>query len=977
MQHVIGEFHSYAQARRAVHRLEHHGSIQDVVITGRDRRYLPRSHIDSVPGEPGEFLVLMSADDDTISEARVLLAQTDEPASRDSWHALTREAAALRAKSDPHTGLSRAEASRRAASFGPNALPARPARSVVRVLLHQFQSPLIYLLLGAAAVALAFGKARDASVIVCVLCLNALLGAFQELRAERSLRALGRLTAHSVNVLRGGQSHTVNATELVPGDILVLQTGDAIGADARIMESAALHTGEAALTGEATAVSKSTGAVHEAAAVSERQSMVYAGTHVTAGRGRALVVDTGVTTQLGRIAHLTLAGRSPTTPLEARIQRLGHQIMGAALGMFALIVGLGLLRAMAPLEIAMIALSQVVGMVPEGLPVAVTIALSIGVQRMSRRGAIVRDIAAVETLGSTTVVCTDKTGTLTRNELTVVAVLLPNGRQVEVTGAGYAPQGEFHERGATLAAHNDPALRELLEAAALCSDAEVVAPHGDERAWRMLGDPTEAALVTLAMKARIDPVALRARWRRVAEVPFDASSRLMAVQTDSSQGRQIVIKGAPAEVLALCGLARGLSGTEPLDDEARRRLLQLGDTLQQGALRLLAVALVQGERLDPEASLDALRGRATFLGLLGALDPARPEASAAVASCRSAGIRTVMITGDHANTALALARSVGIFADGDRSLDGPALQRLTGAELAACVGEITVFSRVHPSQKLRIVEALQRRGEVVAMIGDGVNDAPALARADVGVAMGLSGTEVAREAAKVVLTDDNFATLRAAIEEGRVIYRNLRKVLLLLMSTAVAEVIVLVAALALGYPAPFSAVQILWINLVSEGLTTVNLVTERAEGNEMLARPIPKSAPLLDRVMIRRSLVMISTIVAVTLGWFTARLAQGVELAQVQTETFTLVVFCAWFNAFNCRFETRSTLASSPTGNLSLIIGVAVGACAHALVLFYRPLGELFGTVPLPARSALGIIAASSCVLWTEELRKYIARSRA
>jgi Ca2+-transporting ATPase len=892
-----------------------------------------------------------------------------------AWHALDAEEAVAAVDSNTGGGLSSEEARQRLGRFGPNALPEPERRSSLAVLISQFKSPLIYLLLVAAAVALALGHLGDAVVIFVVVLLNAIVGALQEGRAERSLEALRKLTVHASRVVRAGQELIIDGREVVPGDLVVLEAGDAVAADGRLVHGAALLVAEAALTGESVPVTKDSRPLAEDTALADRRNMVYAGTHVTAGRGRVVVVATGLATEIGRIAALAEAAEQPDTPLERRVAQFGRYIIVAAAVMFVLINAIGLLHGMPFGEIVMIGISQVVGMIPEGLPVAMTIALAVGVQRMARRKAVVRRLAAVETLGSTTVICSDKTGTLTRNEMTVVAVHLPGGRELAVTGAGYRPEGTFLEDGRELSPAELAESRELFEAAVLCNDAQLQESREPET-WKPIGDPTEVALVTLAIKGGVVPDDLRARLPRRAEIPFDAGTKMMATQHDSPAGPLVIVKGAPEVVLALCRAARCGREDIALDEPGRRAIHEAAERMAGRALRVLAVALAKGIALDGRADFEALDGQLTILGLIGQEDPPRAEVKDAIERCRRAGIRPVMVTGDHKATGQAIARALGIAREGDAAIDGRELERMTDGELAERIEDISVFARVHPAQKLRIVDAYQRRRDVVAMTGDGVNDAPALVKADVGVAMGIAGTEVAKESSKIVIGDDNFATIVAAVEEGRVVYRNIKKAVLLLFSTSAAEVLVLLLAMLLGYPAPFAAVQILWNNLVTEGLITLNLVMEPAEGDEMQRRPTAPDEPLLSRALLTRMGFMVPTIVAVTLGWFIARTAAGVPQAQVQTETFTLLVVCEWFNVLNCRSESSSALSSSVLKNRWLLGGLIVGNLLQIAVVFLPPLGRLFHTVPFDFQVVLALGAVGSVVLWVEELRKLVVRRR-
>ncbi|MBN8510880.1 MAG: HAD-IC family P-type ATPase, partial [Burkholderiales bacterium] len=823
----------------------------------------------------------------------------------------------------------------------------------------------------------ALGHFGDAAVILAVVLVNALIGSLQEGRAERSMAALRRLSTLQVRVQRDGREQVLEARALVPGDLMLLAAGDAVAADARLVEQAQLQVAEAALTGESVPVAKSVAAVAEATGLADRHDMVYSGTHVTAGRAKALVVATGVHTEVGRIAGLTERAEEPKTPLELRLEQFGRALVAAALGLFVLVVLLGLWRALPLAEVLMVAISQMVSMVPEGLPVAMTIALAVGMQRMAARGAIIRRLSAVETLGSTTVICSDKTGTLTKNEMTAVALWLPAaggaGRALAVQGIGYTPEGELLEQGRP-ADVQDPALHELLAAAALCNDAELLPPEDERTAWTVLGDPTEGALRVLAAKAGIDLARLRSAAPREAELPFDADAKLMATRHRLADApRHVLLKGAPEALLRLCA-------TDAAVLQAARAA---AEGMATRALRVLAFGAVDDDALDAAAGFDALAGRVRLLGLVGQIDPPREEVKAAVAECRRAGIRPVMVTGDHKLTGLAIARKLGIADDGgrgaaraSRAVDGPELERMGEAELREALPSIAVFARVQPAQKLRIVEALQARGEVVAMTGDGVNDAPALARADVGVAMGITGTEVAKSAAKIVVTDDNFATIVGAVEQGRVVYGNLKKVILYLFATSMAEVLVLLLALLGGFPLPLVAVQILWINIVTEGTVTVNLVMDPPDGGEMRQRPVPRDDRLLGWPLLQRVLLMTPLIAGVTFGWFAWRLSTGVPEALVRTETFTVLAMCQWFNVLNCQSATASALGPRLLRNRWLAAGLSLSVALQAAVLYVPALNTLFHTVPLALESLLPLLALASCVLWAEELRKRVVRRR-
>ncbi|MBZ0234698.1 MAG: HAD-IC family P-type ATPase [Deltaproteobacteria bacterium] len=824
--------------------------------------------------------------------------------------------------------------------------------------------------------ALFLGHTSDALVIFTVVLLNAVIGALQEGRAERSLEALRKLASHKARVVRDGREVVVEARELVPGDVIVAEAGDALSADARLLHGAALQIAEAPLTGESVPVAKDLLPVAPDTPLADRKDMVYAGTHVTAGRARAVVIATGTHTEIGRIAALASSARETETPLERRVAQFGRYLVIAGAAMFVLVLAIGLARGFPIGQVLMVGISQLVGIIPEGLPVAMTIALAVGVQRMARRRTIVRRLAAVETLGSTSVICTDKTGTLTRNEMTVTELWLPNGRTIEVTGAGYAPDGALLESGRELTEPFEDA-RALVEAGVLCNDAHLHGPTDETAGWSAVGDPTEIALVTLGVKAGLVPAELRTRSVRQAELPFDSGAKMMATQHRGEHGAFVIVKGAPEEVLDLCGRAHRDGRDDVVTADVRRAVKDRVDDMARRALRVLAIAVVRDGEIDGGRGFEPFAGRATLLGLVGQIDPPRPEVRDAVARCRAAGIRPVMVTGDHKITGQSIARDLDIAREGDVAVDGRELEAMSEDELARRIDTVSVFARVHPAQKLRIVEAYQRRREVVTMTGDGVNDAPALAQADVGVAMGLSGTEVAKESSKIVIGDDNFATIVAAVEEGRVVYHNIKKAVLYLFSTSMAEVLILLTALVAGYPPPLAAVQILWINLVTEGTVTVNLIMEPAEGDEMRRPPIPAAEPLLTRSLLGRLAFMTPTIAAVTFGWFAYRHAIGVPFAQVQTETFTLLAVCQWFNVLNCRSATRSALSLDIFQNPWLVGGLVLGNALQLAVVFWRPLGDVFHTVPFDVGEFFAIGAVASVVLWVEELRKLAVRRRA
>lgn len=894
-----------------------------------------------------------------------------------SWHSLQASEVLDKFKSNIIKGLSSNDAKSRLARWGTNTLPEPKSRAFFLIILHQFLSPLIYLLLAAAGIAFFIGDASDAIVILVVVFLNAAIGAFQEGRAEQSLATLRKLSKLKAQVLRDGQQQIIEAGDIVPGDILVLNSGDAVVADARLVETSSLAVAEAALTGESLPVIKSIESIVEKTVLADRNNMVYAGTYITAGRGLAIVVTTGVQNEIGKIANLATTTTQPLTQLEVRIKQFGRYLAFASLIVFGLVVAIGLWRDIKFSDIFMIAISQMVSLVPEGLPVAMTIALAVGVQRMARRGTIVRKLSAVETLGSTTVICSDKTGTLTRNEMVVTSIYLPfRKREITVTGVGYAPEGHFIEKDHTLTPSLDACLQKLFIASTLCNDAQLLGPDATDKHWRIIGDPTEGALLTMAVKGELNPLSVKKLYPRKAELPFNSDIKMMATQHEVANKSVVYVKGAPETLLKYCDSYFNDGHIERLDNSSLANVQAAAEKMAASALRLLAVGFIENAFIDGSKGFAPLMGKITLIGLIGELDPPRTEVAKSIKECQAAGIKPVMVTGDHKITGLAIAKALGISRQDDLAIDGEELDQLSDNELLEKVNRISVFARVHPTQKLRIVEAYQKRGEIVAMTGDGVNDAPALVRANVGVAMGITGTEVAKEAAKIVLTDDNFSTIVTAIAEGRLVYQNIKKLILFLFVTSIDEVVVLFLALILGYPPPLAAVQILWINLVTEGALTINLIMEPAEGDEMKRLPTPVKQPLLDKTILSRIPFMVVTSVISTFGWFIYRTSVGIAPELVQTETFTMLAVCQWFNVLNCRSATRSAFSLDLFKNPWLLGGLALGNALHAAVIYWPPLGQFFHTVPIGIVQIFGIGAIASLVLWVEEVRKFILRNK-
>lgn len=900
----------------------------------------------------------------------------------------------------PEAGLTAAEARERLARYGRNELPREEPTPAWRRLLAQLASPLTILLIGAAAVSLGVwalerhgGVPYEALTIAAVVVLNAVLGFVQEGRAASAVAALERMGAATAIVVRDGVPGTVPAAEVVPGDLLVVEEGTKVAADARIVEAAGLEAAEAALTGESVPVAKGPKPVPDGTPVADRSDTLFQGTAITRGHGRGIVVATGVRSELGKVADLMRRAEVEVTPLDRELRRIGR-VLGIGVVGLALVVGTTLVLLQhattvpALVSILLYAVSLAVSAVPEGLTAVTTLVLSVGMQRMARRNVIVRRLSAVETLGAATVVCTDKTGTLTRNEMTVRAIVT-SGARWEVTGAGYAPVGEVRRDGSGEERPlEETALRRLLEGGFLASNATLGEQDGQ---WEVQGDPTEGALVVVARKAGLDPDALLARFARNGEVPFTSERKRMSTSHADATGERppfLVSKGAPDLLLPLCTHEQAGDAVTPLTDTRRMTIASELGALAGEALRTLGVAwreIPAGAPLDEESEQGLV-----WLGFVGLLDPPRPEAKDAVARAQRAGIRVVMITGDHPATALAVARELGIARPDEKAVTGRELDALDDAALTATVGTTPVFSRVSPAHKLRIVRALKSRGEVVAMTGDGVNDAPALKAADIGVAMGRSGTEVAREAADMVLVDDDFASIVAAVEEGRAIYANIQKFLRYLLSSNLGEVIVLFLGVVLAgtlgivkgpgeaVALPLVATMILWINLVTDSGPALALGIDPADPAVMLQPPRRPGDPVITH----RMWIGIGSVALVmgtgTLLLLDAGLPGGLiegsgGLDHARTLAFNTLVLFQLVNAFCARSDVQSSFRGL-FRNAWLWASVGASAALQVAVLYVPSLNLAFRTVPLGLDDWLLSLAVASSVLWVREIAKWIRR---
>ncbi|MEN6587150.1 MAG: cation-transporting P-type ATPase [Sulfuricella sp.] len=881
------------------------------------------------------------------------------------WHHVPGEEAATLLESDADLGLSQEEASGRQQQFGPNCLTPKPGRGPLLRFLLQFHQPLIYILLASAAITAALQEWVDSSVIFGVVLVNAVIGFIQESKAENAISALTRIISTNTMVWRDGRRLGIPSEQLVPGDMVLLAAGDKVPADLRLLKTRELTVDESMLTGESLPATKHADVLDLDTLLADRANMAYAGALVTTGQGSGIVVAIGDTTETGRISRLIAAVDVLSTPLTRKIERFSKILLYAILGLAAFTVALGLARGETAFDMFMAAVALAVGAIPEGLPAAVTVTLAIGVSRMARRRAIIRKLPAVETLGSTTVICSDKTGTLTQNQMTVQQIFA-GGEAFAVSGVGYAPQGEITRDGTP--AEIVGALRECLLAGLLCNDASL---EQKESAWQVGGDPTEGALIVAALKAGLDAQEEHARRMRRDAVPFEARHQYMA--TLHSDGT-IYLKGAAEKVLERCVAMLGPQGQiVPLDTGAIE--LSAVGMAEQG-LRVLALAYKTPEALQEILGHEHLAENMVFLGLQGMIDPPRPEAVSAIKACHRAGIAVKMITGDHAITASAIAHAIALN-DGKpiAVLSGRELENIGDAELIRVACDTQVFARVEPEQKLRLVKALQAGGQVVAMTGDGVNDAPALKQADIGVAMGITGTEVAKEAAAMVLTDDNFASIEAAVEEGRGVFDNLTKFIVWTLPTNFGEGLVITAAIVLGTALPILPVQILWINMTTAVLLGLTLAFEPIEKGIMNRPPRPPSLPLLTPAIMWRIAIVSTLLLAGSFGLFMWELKHGQSVAYARTVAANVFVFGEIFYLFNCRSMSVSIFTLGVFSNLWVVGGVSAMITLQLLFTYLPAMNQWFGSAPIDGWAWGRIIAASAVIYLTIGVEKWLRKA--
>lgn len=884
-----------------------------------------------------------------------------------NWYGLeVRETVTRLATSDE--GLTEEQAKERISEYGPNRLVEAEKVSRLAIALHQFKSPLIYILIVAAIITAILEEYTDTGVIVAVVILNAIIGYVQEYKAEESVRALKKMVVPKARVIRGGSEKEIDSEELVPGDAVLLASGSKVPADLRLSKAIELRIDESLLTGESVPASKLTSAIKEKQLPpGDQRNMAFMGTIVVSGRAKGIVVETGQRTLLGEIAEEVREAPAVKTPLQDKLERFAKFLGVVVVGFSAVVFAVGIMRGASVSDMFLTAVAMAVSAIPEGLPVAVTIAMAIGVARMARRNAIVRRLPAVETLGSTNVIGSDKTGTLTKNEMTVRLVYDGN-HTYELSGSGYDPTGEFIHEGVPVDVREVGSLLQVLRIGLVCNESNVYEEAGR---YKVDGDPTEGALVVAAMKADFSEEEERDSYAEIAVIPFESERGYMASLNAHGGKKYVFVKGAPERVLDMCSRHEGKH--EEID---RDGLLELAARFAMEGLRVLAFAYKEASPEAEDLTHAEAESGLMFAGMQGMIDPPRPEVLEAVEGCKKAGIRTVMITGDHVVTALAIARKLGIDGDRAQALTGRELEGMSDEELFHKAGEVSVYARVSPQHKLRITQQIQKHGKIVAVTGDGVNDAPALKAAHIGIAMGKSGTDVAKEASDMVLADDNFASILAAVEEGRVVYDNIKKVTLFLISCGFGELVAILATVVLGLPIPYIPAQILWLNLVTNGLQDVALAFEPGEKGVLARPPRDPKESILSSSLIQKTFLMGIIMAIGTVFMFIMYLKAGASLEKARTAALTTMVFFQFCQAFNCRSETESVFRMHPMRNPFLFFSAIAAFFAQLAVLYVPTLQWIFRTVPLSGFELLEIVAVAFTIIVAVEGEKWARRVR-
>lgn len=877
---------------------------------------------------------------------------------RMNYHEMNERQVEEALNTDFSAGLSDEDVGKRVKQFGSNELEEGEKQSALLLFFNQFKDFMVLVLLAATLISGLLGEYIDAIAIIAIIILNSFLGFYQERRAEKSLSALKELSQPQVQVLRNGTWEKVLSKELVPGDVIKFSSGDRIGADVRIIESRSLEVEESALTGESVPVQKMTETINNPnLTLGDMENMGFMGTMVSRGSGIGVVIATGMKTAMGQIADLLQNAESQITPLQRRLEQLGKILIVTALALTVLVVGIGVLQGNDLYTMVLAGVSLAVAAIPEGLPAIVTIALSLGVQKMIRKNAVVRKLPAVETLGCASVICSDKTGTLTQNKMTVTKVW-SSGRTWSVDGTGYEPQGKYYENDQAIDPKNEKVLQQLLTFGMLCNHAEIEQKSGE---YVLNGDPTEGAMIVAGMKAGYTRSKLLSQFEIVNEFPFDSTRKMMSVIVKDTTGRQFVVtKGAPDVLIGQSKTILMGNRAENIGSREKNTVQAAIDGLASQALRTIAIAYKEISANTIILHEKEAESELVFIGLQGIIDPPRPEVKQAVRECKEAGIKTVMITGDHVITANAIAKQLGIANSQSKVLEGKELANMSVQELEDVVDHVSVFARVSPEHKLKIVQAFQNRGHIVAMTGDGVNDAPAIKTADIGIAMGITGTDVAKEASSLVLMDDNFASIKSAIIEGRNIYENIRKFIRYLLASNVGEILVMLFAMILALPLPLVPIQILWVNLVTDGLPAMALGLDRPEDNVMKRDPRSPNEGVFARglgwkVISRGILIGLSTIAAFMLAYND----NPDNLAYAQTVAFATLVLAQLIHVFDCRSE-KSILSRNPFGNMYLVWAVLSSLLLVLVVIYVPALQGIFHTVAIQPKDWLMILGLAS-----------------
>ena len=892
------------------------------------------------------------------------------------FYSYDREKVLTDLQSDAEKGLSQEVAQARLQEFGRNRLEEAKKPGIFRKILAQFSDFLVLILVGAALVSYLIGEKKDALVILAIVIINALLGVYQEGKAEKSLESLKKMSSSVAKVIRGGSLIELPAEELVPGDLVRLETGDIIPADCRLIDSSNLKVEESSLTGESVPVEKDAGAsLDEAASLGDRVNMAYMGTVVTYGRGTGLVVGTGHNTEIGKIATMIQSYKEELTPLQGQLNRLGKLLGLTTILVCLLVLVLGTLQGKKLMDMFMIAISLAVAAIPEGLPAIVTIVLAIGMNRMVKKNAIVKKLLAVETLGATTVICSDKTGTLTQNEMTVVKIFT-NGRTIDVSGKGYEPVGDFLLDGRPTSIDEIGDLETILASSALTNDARL---EKTEEGYRVIGDPTEGALVTLAEKSAFIQDIMNENYPRLAEIPFDSDRKLMTT-FHSNYIPGIIMgftKGAPDVLIDRSTRISTHGKVLEFTPQRKQEVLDQVQAFSRQALRVLAFAYRDYEEVPENPNSQEHEAGLTFVGLVGMIDPARPEAKEAIAKCRQAGIRTVMITGDYKETAFAIAQDLGMVDSMDQAISGSELADLSGAELKELVKRVRVYSRVSPQDKVKIIEALKSNGEVASMTGDGVNDALALKRADIGVAMGITGTDVAKNTADLILMDDNFSTIVSAVEEGRIIYSNIRKFVFFLLSCNIGEILLVLSSILMKLPLPLIPIQLLWLNLVTDSFPALALGVEKGEPDIMMQPPRNPREPIINGSMMLRIIIQSIALAAVSLAAFKYGLLKYPKsLDKARTLVFTTMILAELLRAYSSRSEHYSIFKIGLFSNGQMLASTLFSFGLLLAVLYIPYLQPIFNTFSLGGEDWKIVAGLALLPLVIGELGKTVFRPK-